>query len=274
MTSVGVSAPGMESFPAALVAAITSGCKLGLTTNSAPAAMVSSASFAVVTVPEPIRSLVPYSVLSAFRIPHASGHVMVTSTTVTPPAIIASTTAWACFGWFARSTGIRPTRSMICAVVSAMMIPRSFFNRRSHPPRRTRPGGAPRIYLPRNPRRAALHRALHFGQRRHAGVPRRGHSQRAVRHAALHGPIHGLARKESVDETRRKTVAAADPIENINLALRHVDDLILVERDGTPRIAAGRLRGAKRAGDELQVGIGGGHFAQHLFVAADGQLAK
>ena len=56
MASVGVSAPGQEIFLLALVAAMTSGCRLGLTTNSAPASMVAWAWSAVVTVPEPSRS--------------------------------------------------------------------------------------------------------------------------------------------------------------------------------------------------------------------------
>ena len=34
------------------------------------------------------------------------------------------------------------------------------------------------------------------------------------------------------------------------------------------------MSGAQGAGDELQVGIGCGYFAQHLFVAGDGQFAK
>ena len=44
MTSVGVSAPGIESLPLVFVVAMTSGCRLGLTTNSAPASMVAWAS--------------------------------------------------------------------------------------------------------------------------------------------------------------------------------------------------------------------------------------
>jgi hypothetical protein len=85
----------MESLPLVFVAEMTSGCRLGLTTNSAPALMVASASEAVVTVPEPKRSRDPYSSFSSLRTSMAPGTVMVTSTTVTPPAIMACTMAWA-----------------------------------------------------------------------------------------------------------------------------------------------------------------------------------
>ena len=84
----------------------------------------------------------------------------------------------------------------------------------------------------------------------------------------------GFAGQEPVDQAGGKAVAAAHSIENVDVALRHVHDLVLVERDGAPCIAAGCLRGAQRAGDELQVRIGRRDFAQHLFVAGDGQFAE
>src|SRR5665213_1616545 len=140
--------------------------------------MVSSASFADVTVPEPSSSLEPYSLLRVRRISMASGQVIVTSTTVTPPAIMAFTASCACLVLFARSTGISPTRSIISAVVSDI----SFSN------------------LPCDARRAALHGALHFGTRRHAGVAGGRHGKRAVRHTAAYCPLHRLAREKSVDQ--------------------------------------------------------------------------
>src|SRR3954470_1391058 len=228
MTSVGVSAPGTESLPAALVAAITSGCRLGLTTNSAPALMVSSASAAVVTVPDPRRSFDPYSSFSALRMPQASGHVIVTSTTVTPPAIMASTTACACLGFFARRTGIRPTRSMICAVVSDIFFSFCSSINLGAP---ASAAFAPNLGLPRNSCRSAFHRALHVGHGRHACIARCGHGQRTVRHPALHCPLHCLAGEESINQARGETIPPTDAIENVNVALRYVRDVVLVERD-------------------------------------------
>ena len=67
MTSVGVSAPGIESFPCALVAAMTSGCRLGLTTNSAPASMVASASRGSGHGAGAEQKLGPYSFLSSCK---------------------------------------------------------------------------------------------------------------------------------------------------------------------------------------------------------------
>ena len=56
--------------------------------------------------------------------------------------------------------------------------------------------------------------------------------------------------------------------------LGHVDDLVLVKGDGSPGVAAGGAGGAQGAGDELQVRICGGYFAEHLFVGGDGQLGE
>src|SRR5579863_5756747 len=243
--------------------------------------MVSSASFAVVTVPEPSRS-VGCSFFNSRRRSTAPGTVMVTSTTVTPPAIMASTTACAWRKFLARRTGINPTRSMVCAVDSDIF---SFLRNvsarsASIPMPKSRPFDELRqvvghlTSLARDARRSALHGAFHFRESGHAGVARRGHRQRPVRHAALHGPLDGLAGKESINEPGSEAVAAAHAIENIDLALRDMHDLVLVERDGSPRIAAGGLRGAQCAGDELQIRISRGHFAQHLFVAGNRQLTE
>src|ERR1039458_5095414 len=137
--------------------------------------MVASACSAVVTVPEPSRRVAPYSFLSSFRTSSAPGTVMVTSTTVTPPAIMALTTACACAALRARRTGIRPTRSMICAVVSDILF---LFRRRG---------------LSGDSCGAAFDDAFNFSQRGHAGVAGGGHGKRAVGHTAADGPVDGLA---------------------------------------------------------------------------------
>src|SRR5271157_3624405 len=117
-----------------------------------------------------------------------------------------------------------------------------------------------------NPCRPALDDAFDFCQG--------GHGQRAVGHAAADGPFDGLAGEQAVDEAGGKAVSAADAVQNVDLALRDVDDLVIIESDGAPGVAAGGVGGAQGAGDELEVRISGSNFAQHLFVAGDGQLGK
>src|ERR1700686_3512071 len=175
---------------------------------------------------------------------------MVTSTTVTPPAIMASTTACAWAMDFARKTGTRPTRSRISAVVSNIS---GFLHQL-------------RFLLAGYARRPAFHGPFDFSQCGHAGVAGCGHGQCAVGDAALDSPIDGLSGEKAVNQAGGEAVAAADAIENVDVALRHVHNLVLVKRDGAPRIAACGLRGAQCAGDEFQVRIGCGYFAQHVFV--------
>src|ERR1039458_5689232 len=127
---------------------------------------------------------------------------------------------------------------------------------------------------PGDARRAAFDEAFDFGQCSHAGVAGGGHGQRAVSHAAADGPVDGLAGEQPVDQPGGKAVAAAPAVQYVDLPLRDVDDLILVERDCAPGVAAGRVRGAQRAGDELQVGVCGGDLAEHLVVTGDGQLGE
>src|ERR1039458_9395299 len=218
--------------------------------------MVASACSAVVTVPEPSRRVAPYSFLSSFRTSSAPGTVMVTSTTVTPPAIMALTTACACAALRARRTGIRPTRSMICAVVSDILF---LFRRRG---------------LSGASCGAAFDDAFNFSQRGHAGVAGGGHGKRAVGHTAADGPVEGLAGKKTVGEPGGKAVAAADTVADVDFALGDVDDLVLVDGDGAPTVAAGAVRRAEGAGDELEVGICGRYLAEHLFVAGDGKLVE
>src|ERR1700724_2049321 len=62
INSVGVSAPGMANFRAAFATASTDEARPGLTRNSAPARRQDSACSAVVTVPAPMSTLLPYRV--------------------------------------------------------------------------------------------------------------------------------------------------------------------------------------------------------------------
>src|SRR5580658_4965524 len=91
----------------------------------------------------------------------------------------------------------------------------------------------------RDPRRAAFHDAFDLGERGHAGVAGGGHGESAVRHAALDGPVNAFAGKQAVDEAGGEAVAATDAVVDVDFALGNVDDLIFVDRDGAPGIAAG-----------------------------------
>src|SRR5258708_25149815 len=93
-------------------------------------------------------------------------------------------------------------------------------------------------------------------------------------HAALDGVLNGLAGEKSVNEAGGKTVPAADAIVDFDFALRNVDDLALVERNRAPGVAGGGVRGAQGAGDELEIRVGGGYFAEHLLVGGDGEFGE
>ena len=53
-----------------------------------------------------------------------------------------------------------------------------------------------------------------------------------------------------------------------------MDDFVLIECDCTPSVAAGGLHGAQRAGDEFEIRKGGRDFAEHFFVASDGEFGE
>ena len=93
-------------------------------------------------------------------------------------------------------------------------------------------------------------------------------------YAAADGPVDGLAGEQAVDEPGGKAVASADSVIYLDLALRDVNDLVFVERNRSPGVAAGGVRRAQRAGDQFQVGIGRRNLAQHLLITGDGQLGE
>ena len=76
-------------------------------------------------------------------------------------------------------------------------------------------------------------------------------------HSALNGVVDPFISKNAVDEARRKAVAAADAIVNLNVALGNVDDLVLIKSDGSPRVACGCVRRSQRTGDKFEVWING-----------------
>ena len=93
-------------------------------------------------------------------------------------------------------------------------------------------------------------------------------------YAAADSPVDRLAGNDSVDEAGGEAVAATDTVEDVDFDLRNIDDLVLVEGNGAPGIAAGGACGAQGAGDEFQIWIRSGDFAEHLFVSSDGEFGK
>jgi hypothetical protein len=108
--------------------------------------------------------------------------------------------------------------------------------------------------LTRDACRAAFDDAFNFSQRGHAGVAGCGHGQSAVGYAALDGPFDAFAGEQAVDEAGGEAVAAANAVEDVDLALGDVNDLVLIERDCAPGIAAGGLCGAQVLATSLRLG--------------------
>ena len=121
---------------------------------------------------------------------------------------------------------------------------------------------------------AAFHSAFDFGECGCAGVAGGCHGESAVGYSAADSPIDWLAGEESINEAGGKAVAAANAVEYVDFDLRHVNDLILVESDGSPRIAARCLCCAESAGNEFEIWVSGGHVAKHLLVSSDGKFGE
>ena len=58
-------------------------------------------------------------------------------------------------------------------------------------------------------------------------------------YAAAEGPVDGLAGEQAVDEAGGEAVSAADAVVDVDFALGDVDDLVFVESDCAPGVAAG-----------------------------------
>src|ERR1039457_5033073 len=82
--------------------------QMGVTTNSAPAAMAARAVFASSTVPTPIKARSPSFSRTSRMATRTWGVVMVISMTLTPPAIRASDSGSTCAACCARTTAMIP----------------------------------------------------------------------------------------------------------------------------------------------------------------------
>ncbi len=121
ITSVGVRAPAMISFPARFTKATVSASNPGLTMNSAPASMQRCAVSASRTVPAPISTCEELLRDSCAITSIAPGTVIVISTMGIPPAQTPSTARRASRAEDARTTGTTPI-SIICLRVSSRVM--------------------------------------------------------------------------------------------------------------------------------------------------------
>src|SRR5437764_1874970 len=64
---------------------------------------------------------------------------------------------------------------------------------------------------------AAFHYSLHVRETRHCRIARRRHRKRPVGGAAIYGVLRRFAAQETVDQARRERIAAAYPIENLEI---------------------------------------------------------
>src|ERR1044071_625620 len=201
----------------------------------------------------------------------APGTVRVLSRIVRPPARIASTAANASSADAARTTGTRPTSRMRAITFIDATPSRAYERLRGHAVARLRSGFLPcnRVTAQlsnssRHPRRPALHHALDFGERGHAGVAGRRHRERAVRGATFDGVLRAFVCEESVDQAGGEGVAAADAVEDLEIgAWRRFVERSAMPSNRAPIIDGCGVCDAEGRRDGLQLRIELAHFADH-----------
>src|SRR5215471_983093 len=178
---------------------------------------------------------------------------MVISTMGIPPASMASTASSACCELLARTTGtmpISPIRFMIRSEVMASELLREKSRFRA-PARRTETSA-------RDAGGLSFHQVLHVLPGGHGCVAGRGHGQGPVRGAAFKRPLHLLSGEKSIQQTRRKGVAAAHTVKDFQILScgGFVKLAGAVRGYGTPVVAAGGVSAAQGYGDQRNVGEG------------------
>ena len=78
----------------------------------------------------------------------------------------------------------------------------------------------------------------------------------------------------AVEQPRRERVAAADAVEDLDVALRDLVELAVAVGDRPPAVGAGRARRAQRRRHDLDVGERGHHLADHLAEARGRQVLE
>src|ERR1700761_6542755 len=136
--------------------------------------------------------------------------------TVMPPATIASTTPIASLADRALRTGIIPAASSCCFTSSDMLFSFAVLDSTG------------------NTRGAAQHHPLYLSARSRACISGRSHRERAMRYSTRYCPSRGLTHEHPENQPGSKRVSTAHSVHDVYFALRHVLDLILIDRHSTP----------------------------------------
>src|ERR1035441_1601330 len=115
-------------------------------------------------------------------------------------------------------------------------------------------------------RRTALGEVAHLLKARHRRVTRKGREEGAVCPTKIEGALRLFSCEETVNETRREAVAGAYSVQNLEIADGRGIDLVLDAGDRSPFVPARRGHGAKRRGNDLDLGVLGQNAFDHLGV--------
>src|SRR5438552_8885361 len=225
ISSVGVSAPGMASFPWAWAVLMTGTDKPGLTRNCAPASRHSVACSERKTVPAPVSTLSPYLRTTSRITAGAFGTVMVISITGIPPAQMASTACRASSKVAALTTGTIPISPIFFNTSSMFIVLSGVLHARNQ------------NSLASDSRRMPFHHLQNFLQRRHTCIAGSGHRQGAVRRAALPRPLRLVPRQKAINQAGSERVSAANAVQDFQiLAARCFIEFSVAIGDSAPVI--------------------------------------
>src|SRR6266851_6827993 len=238
ITSVGVNAPAMISFPSRTASSTVFRFNPGLTRNCAPASRHRRAASGLSTVPAPMRTSDAQFFTSSRMTSTAPGTVMVISTIGMPPWQTASAATHASPGDDARTTGTIPI-SMIRSRTFCLSI------------------GVHLVSGTSSSARDACSNTLHhlhdFLQGCHRSVTRRGHGERTVRRATFHRPLRILSCQESVNQAGSKGITSSDAVENLKiLAVFCLIEFAAAIADCAPIIRSRGLSFPERGGNNLE----------------------
>src|SRR5580658_4456702 len=236
ITSVGVSAPAISNFLSRTASSTVGKFRPGLTRNCAPASRQFCAACAFNTVPAPIRTSEPQFFTSSRITSSAPGTVIVLSTIGLPPSQTASSARHASRAEPARTTGTIPISRMrsrtFCLSIAVTRSENS---------------------STRDARSDSFHHLQNFLQRSHRSISRSRHRQRPMRRATLDGSLRIVSRQKTINQPRRKRIAAANTIKNLQiLPVFCLVELALAIANRAPIILRGCLRLAQRGRHHLE----------------------
>ena len=84
-----------------------------------------------------------------------------------------------------------------------------------------------------------------------------------MRPTEIHGLLRGFSAEQSVNETRREAVAAADAVQDVQFARRRVEGLAVDPGHRPPTVAIGGVNFPQGGGDDSDMGMFLRHAAHH-----------